>query len=98
MCTYLTYDCKGFSVDQDLNQMRQKMVQQANVVEFNKLNLDITDSLMFDKEESSYEELKELERESRERKQGRRVYKRMKLWGTSQAKGCPKHCKSLTKL
>lgn len=41
--------CNGCGVDEDLNPLRQTMVQQANVVEFNKLNLDATDLLMSDK-------------------------------------------------
>jgi hypothetical protein len=44
------YDCKGCSVDEDLNPLRKIMVQQANVVEFNKLSLDVTNFLMSKKE------------------------------------------------
>jgi len=39
-----------------LNPLRQTIVQQANVVEFNKLNLDVTDLLMSNKEESCDED------------------------------------------
>jgi hypothetical protein len=56
MCSYWIYDCRGCSVDEDLNPLRQTMVQQANVAEFNKLNLDVTDLLMSDKEESCDED------------------------------------------
>jgi len=52
MCSYWIYNCKGCSVDEDLKPLRQIMVQQANVVEFNKLNLDVTDFLMSEQEES----------------------------------------------
>jgi hypothetical protein len=56
MCSYRIYDCKGCSADKDLNPLRQTMVQEANVVEFNKLNLDVTDLLMSDKEQSCDED------------------------------------------
>jgi len=56
MCPYWIYDCKGCSVDEDLNPLTQIMVQQVNIVEFNMLNLDVTDLQMSEKEESSDED------------------------------------------
>jgi DDE superfamily endonuclease./Tc5 transposase DNA-binding domain./CENP-B N-terminal DNA-binding domain. len=67
MCPYLVHDCKGFTVDEDLNQTIEKIVQLANIVGFNEVDLDdVVDVLMSDKEELSNEDLIELEEESRE--------------------------------
>jgi len=67
MCPYLVHDCKGFAVDEDLNQMIEKIVQLANIVGFNEVDLnDVVDVLMSDKEEFSNEDLIELKEESRE--------------------------------
>jgi hypothetical protein len=51
MCHCLVHDCKGFSAVVDLNQMREKTVQLADVVGFNEVCLDdVLDLLMSDKE------------------------------------------------
>jgi hypothetical protein len=62
------HDCKGFSVGQDLNQTREKIVQLANVVWFNKVILDDdVDLLISDKEGLSNDDLIELDKERREK-------------------------------
>jgi len=69
MCPNLVRDCKGFTVDEDLNQTIEKIVQVANIVGFNEVDLDdVVDVLMSDKEEFSNEDLPvlELKEESRE--------------------------------
>jgi hypothetical protein len=66
MCPHLVHNRKGFSVDEDLNQTIEKIVQLANTVGFNEVDLDdVVDVLMSCKEELSNEDLIELE-ESRE--------------------------------
>jgi hypothetical protein len=66
MCPYLVHDCKGFSVDEDLNQTIEKIVQLANTVGFSEVDLDdVVDLLMSGKEELSSEDLIEVEEESR---------------------------------
>ena len=67
MCPYLVHYCKGFTVDEDLNQTIEKIVQLANIVGFNEVDLDdVVDVLMSDKEEFSNDDLIELKKESRE--------------------------------
>ena len=51
MCPCPVHDCKGCSAVEDLNRMRAKTVQLADVVGFNKVCLDdVLDLLMSDKE------------------------------------------------
>jgi 5,10-methenyltetrahydromethanopterin hydrogenase len=93
----MVHGCKGFSAVEDLHEMREKIVQLAKIVGFNKVCLvDVFDVLMSEKEELSNEDLIEAKKKSR--KQGRRVQKRLKLCVNSQAKDCPKCCESSMKL
>jgi len=67
LCPHLVHDCKGFTVDEDLNQTIEKIVQLANIVGFNEVDLnDVVDVLMPDKDEFSNEDLMELKEEIRE--------------------------------
>ena len=51
MCPCLVHDCKGLSAAEDLNQMREKTVQLADVVGFNEICLDdVLDLLTSDEE------------------------------------------------
>ena len=60
-------DCKGLSVDEDLNETREKIIQLSNVVRFNWVDLDeVVNLLMSEKEELWNEELIEVKNESRE--------------------------------
>jgi hypothetical protein len=66
MCPYLVHDCKGFAVDEDLNQTIEKIVQLANIVGFNEVDLDDVVDVLSDKEEFLNEDLIELKEEIRE--------------------------------
>jgi len=66
MCPYLVHDCKGFAVDEDLNQTIEKIVQLANIVGFNEVDLDDVVDVLSDKEEFFNEDLIEIKEESRE--------------------------------
>ena len=45
-------DCKGLSVDEDLNETRETIIQLSNVVRFNWVDLgEVVDLLMSEKEE-----------------------------------------------
>jgi hypothetical protein len=67
VCCYLAHDCKVVSIDEDLNQTREKISQLTSVVGFNMVDLnDVMDFLMYNKEELFTDDLIALEKESME--------------------------------
>jgi hypothetical protein len=66
VCPDLVHDFKGFSVDEDVNKTKEEIVQLANKVGFNEVDLCDVGDLLSHNDELSNEDLIELQKESRE--------------------------------